>query len=49
MAVPFVGSHPGRASADAAPAYPVLFCKFASNLIAGDADIELPPESGQVD
>jgi acylpyruvate hydrolase len=30
-------------------AYPVLFCKFASNLIAGDADIELPPESGQVD
>ena len=37
------------ADADAAPAYPVLFCKFASNLIAGDADIELPPESGQVD
>ena len=31
------------------PAYPVLFSKFASNLIAGDADIELPPESGQVD
>jgi len=29
--------------------YPVLFCKFASNLVAGDADIELPPESGQVD
>ncbi len=23
------------------PAYPVLFCKFASNLIVGDADIEL--------
>ena len=37
------------ADTDAAPAYPVLFCKFASNLIAGDADIELPPESGQVD
>jgi acylpyruvate hydrolase len=29
--------------------YPVLFSKFASNLIAGDADIELPPESRQVD
>lgn len=31
------------------PEYPVLFPKFASSLIAPDADILLPPESTQVD
>lgn len=31
------------------PTYPVLFPKFASSLIAPDADILLPPESAQVD
>jgi acylpyruvate hydrolase len=31
------------------PTYPVLFPKFASNLIAADAPILLPPESQQVD
>lgn len=29
--------------------YPVLFPKFASNLIAADADIQLPPEATQPD
>ncbi|NIH78887.1 fumarylacetoacetate hydrolase family protein [Amycolatopsis viridis] len=31
------------------PRYPVLFPKFASNLIAAGAPIQLPPESRQVD
>jgi acylpyruvate hydrolase len=31
------------------PEYPVLFPKFGSSLIAPDADIQLPPESSQVD
>ncbi|WP_067479110.1 fumarylacetoacetate hydrolase family protein [Actinomadura hibisca] len=31
------------------PTYPVLFPKFASNLIGHGADILLPPESAQVD
>ncbi len=31
------------------PTYPVLFTKFASNLISATADIQLPPESHQVD
>ena len=31
------------------PAYPVLFPKYASSLIADGADIILPPESAQVD
>jgi len=31
------------------PEYPVLFTKFASSLIGPRDDIELPPESGQVD
>ncbi|MCP2338960.1 fumarylacetoacetate hydrolase family protein [Actinomadura rupiterrae] len=31
------------------PTYPVLFPKFASNLIGAGADIVLPPESEQVD
>jgi acylpyruvate hydrolase len=31
------------------PAYPVLFCKFASSLIAHGDAITLPPESPQVD
>ncbi|MFC4909564.1 fumarylacetoacetate hydrolase family protein [Actinomadura gamaensis] len=31
------------------PSYPVLFPKFASNLIGAGADIVLPPESKQVD
>lgn len=31
------------------PSYPVMFPKYASSLIGPDADIELPPESSQVD
>jgi acylpyruvate hydrolase len=31
------------------PEYPVLFPKYGSSLIAPDADIQLPPESSQVD
>ncbi|NNH04027.1 fumarylacetoacetate hydrolase family protein [Microbacterium ulmi] len=31
------------------PSYPVLFPKFASNLISADSPIQLPPESEQVD
>ncbi|MET0450984.1 MAG: fumarylacetoacetate hydrolase family protein [Mycobacterium sp.] len=31
------------------PTYPVLFPKYASNLIGAYADIAIPPESGQVD
>lgn len=31
------------------PSYPVLFAKYASNLIGADDDIVVPPESEQVD
>lgn len=41
-------SHIGETGRDI-PTYPVLFTKFASNLIGHGAPIALPPESSQVD